>query len=60
MAEAAMQGAHLLFWGNLGCSIVQLKDTLTCSWGSWGIEPATFLENLLYLPSLSPPECVTL
>lgn len=59
MAEAAMQGAHLLFWSNLGFSIVQFKDTLTCSWGSWGIKPATFLENPLYLPSHSPPNCMT-
>ena len=53
---AEVQGAELLIRSNLGCSIL-LKDTLTCSWGSQGMEPATYrlLDSLLYHLSHSNP-----
>ena len=50
------RGARCLIRSNLGCSIL-LKYTLTCSWGSQGMEPATYrlLDSLLYHLSHSNP-----
>ena len=50
------QRCKLLIRSNLGFSTL-FKDTLTCSWGSQGMEPATYrlLDSLLYHPSHSDP-----